>query len=368
MAFNHIFNNGTGNYYLCCHTSSNVDFEQKPSILSHTPFEHFFSDDMNNVREKMINGDYIESCKNCYMQELAGIRSHRQKYIEMFGKVDMVGRYMAIKVSFSGNYCNLSCYMCHPNHSSKRTKELIAIGEGDQPHWTWQGKDFKITRARFKEIAQDIVDHSDILCLIQFSTDGEPLQHPRMYELLKMIPDHHAKDISIGITTNLSMTRFNEYSLDDIISRYRSVSLRVSCDHIDEKYNWIRHGGSFETLNNNIDKYSAHIKTIAPAIGILNVFDLDEMETWWNSKGYSVWSNPSYVYSPSFMSMAKCIDNSAKEMLIEKYTNDSRAEELIYALNKADYSDKSYKKMVRYMDKLSVGRGDWRKLWKEYDI
>ena len=179
LPFLHLYNNGTGHYYLCCHTSSR-DFSKEWNITDDNPFDFFFSKDMDEVRRKMLEGEFVSDCQSCYKKDRAGATSDRIKHIQSFNDKLLNWRNMEIKLSLFGNYCNLSCAMCHPVHSSERVKELKKINETDN-NWQWPTKLFTLNKQRYLELKKNVLEHMSRISEICFSSDGELLQNARAY-------------------------------------------------------------------------------------------------------------------------------------------------------------------------------------------
>ena len=116
MPFMHIYNGSDGSYDLCCHTRPHTDTSRKlrkRTVNDTLPFEHFMSKEMDDIRKKFLNGEKVDACHDCYELEKYNGRSKRIEYINRHGKPTEPDR-LVLKLRIFGNYCNLSCYMCHP--------------------------------------------------------------------------------------------------------------------------------------------------------------------------------------------------------------------------------------------------------------
>lgn len=369
LPFKHIFTDNSGYYKLCCHTSTRNSFSKNWNMQENDPFEFFYSDEMEEVRRKMLNGERVSDCDICYQKDKMGIISDRYKHTENSVTSNppnnyMFERCMELKLTLWGNYCNLSCAMCHPVHSSERAKEIKGLVDIiDVSQFEWKTSKTKLSSKRYQEVLDDINCHADLIDQITISSDGEPLLNRKMYEFLASIPEEEAKEITVAITTNLSNTDFLSYSLDDIIDKFKHTSLRISCDHIGDKYNWIRYPGNFNRLIKNIEKYSKYIIGVAPAVSILNVDDLIEIKTFFNNMGLDCLNAGSYSVVRSPISMS-CRLHKNKEELIKKYEKYKWAGPVLFELYKDDkniYTQQT--KTIKYLNALSKKRGDWRTLW-----
>ena len=123
-----------------------------------------------SVLQKMLNGEELEECERCYKIEKHGGSSPRQTYNKRYPLESLFPgreRLLDVKLSIFGNYCNLSCAMCQPVHSSERTKEIASlvkdpyfnINPREDIKWDWrQGhKKYQHNYARFKELMQNSI-------------------------------------------------------------------------------------------------------------------------------------------------------------------------------------------------------------------
>lgn len=376
MPFNHIFGNSSGKYYLCCHTTDRDSFTTDWNFKDHLPFEYFDSKDMNDIRDKMLKGIRVPECRVCYDKEDKGVISDRQRY----EKVEHIKRRtdkrnVELKISIHGNWCNLSCIMCAPAHSTERTREikhnpdLMSLTD-----WSFVGKQYKINSGRFNDMVDNILDNIDRVVNLQFSTDGEPLQNPRFYHLLQKIPDDQAKHIDVSVTTNLSKDGLDEERNIGFVQRkFKSLGLRVSCDHYGTKYDWIRYKGDHHALEENLLNNRSCIYRISPAVSVLNVADMLEAEEYYegvlNKNIFG--SSYSYVKSPAFLN--PCLHPRASELAdefvkINKWK--SLGQQIHYWLDKTDAKQmKDLRlKMIKYFDTVSEYRGDWKELWNDLQI
>tara|TARA_B100000575_G_C23141146_1_gene664104 strand:- start:3740 stop:4861 length:1122 start_codon:yes stop_codon:yes gene_type:complete len=363
LPFYHLYNNGTGKYYLCCHTSETDNFTKDWNITDHLPFEFHNSEDMKKIRKDMLDGIYVKDCIRCYKQDQNNIDSPRKKYIKKFQRSPNKNKY-ELKLSIFGNYCNLSCAMCHPVHSSARDNEFKELNL-EKHDWTFPGKQFRISNKRVEEITDNLSEHIQYINSIVISSDGEPLQTASVYNfLLNKISNYHASKIGVSITTNLNRVVFKKYHLNQILDKFKNVKLRVSADHIEEKYEWIRKNSDFNKLVVNIEAYKKYIMWVSPAISILNVNDLIEIKSFYNSIGVKCMDQPttfSLVTSPSFLRPRFSLN---KIDLYNKYKSFDIWKEVCYELQLESHPRKR-EMMFNYLDKLSLTRGDWRSLWKE---
>lgn len=366
MPFMHIYNASSGQYDICCHSSCESTTSKslgKRSVNDTLPFDHFFSDEMNLIRQKMINNEEIDACRKCYYSERISKQSKRLSYIEKFGHITETNK-ISIKMRIFGNYCNLSCYMCHPYNSTKRTEDLIAIQEIDSPNWRSDDA-VKFTKVTYENVEKNILENISRINHIHI-TGGEPLQSLRMYKFLEKIPQEYANRILIGITTNLTKTDWKNKSLDDILEKFLHVYIKVSCDHYDEKLAWIRYPIDVDEFYENLYKYKNFSK-ISPAVSVLNVEDLYSIEEYYKKEFNmtTIFDLDSIVNTPVILTPANHVRH--KE-LAKLYKDDPRLAHVYGHLvgNKWTRNRNSQREsMFQYLNKLTPQRGDWKNLWNE---
>tara|TARA_Y100000004_G_scaffold154627_1_gene178847 strand:- start:930 stop:2060 length:1131 start_codon:yes stop_codon:yes gene_type:complete len=368
MPFAHIYSGSDGRYDMCCH--SNIAGKESKQLRKRTvndtlPFDHFLSEAMNQIRSDMLEGKEIESCENCYVNDRAGARSKRTDYIKDFGYIDKTNM-VTLKLRIFGNYCNLSCYMCHPFNSSTRTNELISLGETAEMNPNWRFEDnMRFTKVSYEETEKNILDNIDKVDQIQI-TGGEPLQSVRMYEFLEKIPDDIAFFINVGMTTNLTKVKWKNKSLDQIIEKFPNFGMKVSCDHYEDKLKYIRYPIDVDEFENNVFEFRDYLK-ISPTLSVLNVDDIDDIIDYYdtNFKVKTFFDTASIVNSPFHLTPAN--HKNYKE-LAAKYKDNKRFSHLYTYLTGDKWlrnRDYQRKQMFEYLDKLTPTRGDWRKLWND---
>ncbi len=372
MPFMHIYNGSDGRYEICCHHSGRSEIGKQNITVNDTlPFDHFLSPTMDNLRKKMLNGEKITACKNCYASENLGGWSKRTEYIKKEGYVTELNK-VIIKLRIFGNYCNLSCYMCHPFNSSTRTNELIELNE-DGPNTSeklsnsngWRFEDnMKFTKVSYEQVENNILKNIHRIKAIQI-TGGEPLQSLRMYKFLEKIPNEY-NHIPIGFTSNLTKVQWKNKSLDDILEKFTNVGIKVSCDHYLDKLKWIRYPIDVDEFEDNVFQYRKYCK-ISPTISVLNVNELDDINKYYqeNFKIRVFYDTASIVNSPFSLTPV----NHYNYLNLQKKYKTSEAFSHLYTFLTGDKwlknRDENRKNMFIYLDKLSKKRGDYKKLWNK---
>lgn len=336
--FAELYCSNDGQYKACC--------DSAPSgitINDMTPFEFWDSEYMQDLRFKMNNNIKVPACQICYNQE-------KNNDISIRSRMNKNKRDPIIVKLHIGNYCNLSCYMCHPTNSSTRDQELKGLDT--QKFFNTTIKNF--TSSELDTYIQSIVDNSDRISEISI-IGGEPLLMPKTKKIIEKIPDNIAKNIILHITTNLTEVH-GTVDLVQANKKFKKLTLNVSCDHFGEKLEFIRYPIDSKKFEQNLDFLNQNNieYKIACTVSLLNVFDLEEISKYYNHeiKFFE-------LYDPYFLSPTILPDTLKNELTFAKsglgdlYSKTGTLNDW----NLAQY----------YLDELSDKREiDWRNIF--YDL
>lgn len=357
MPFKEIYGDNAGRYKLCCHAKR---MDWKYTTTNTTPFKFFFSPEMDKIRNKMLSGEKIKECQVCYDLEASGGESYRtDKYRKKYG-VDLEPKGIGLKLRINGSFCNLGCYMCHPYNSSTRRNELKKVF-GDSMYKYNNQSEFKpIKYKEWNDSVEDILNNIDLVSYMNI-TGGEPLQLPGHWKLLDMIPDDHAKHITLSYDTNLTELRWKKWSIFDYVDKFKELNLGVSADHYGKKEEWIRYPIDIKKFEANLIEAKPIIKQINCSVSLLNIFDLNEIyDYYWDNFGIKT-TFMNIVRGPAFLSIRN-LPQEVKNDLIKKYKDITDG---LYIENELLLPKKFELKIAEeYCDKLSASRNfDWRKVW-----
>jgi sulfatase maturation enzyme AslB (radical SAM superfamily) len=167
--------------------------------------------------------------------------------------------YELFDIKFTGNKCNLRCYMCDAEHSSNLANERKKLGwysgpvhlnpykdmdGGQRNHW-WEG---------FKEAMPFIK-------IINF-TGGEPFIMDDYWDIIDLLIERDlAKDIEMHTSTNMTTLNYRGKSVRDYFPKFKKVHLQVSLDGYGHQYEWVRYPASYNVV----------IKNLVQVMGIDNV-------------------------------------------------------------------------------------------------
>lgn len=271
--------NTTGNMLKLCCESENIGPKEHESIME--DFEKHSV--LNEVRRKMLAGERVKFCSNCYDWEDTGGDSPRldrlretdpkllQKALE--GEIELA----SLDLKF-GNVCNLACTMCEPTNSS-----LISDHVKKDP-----GKDLRKfdtidsipSYHKFEMSALDELDFSKITRVK--STGGEPMLQEGFYEFV----DRLDEQCSLRIVTNGTIDLVPYWNM---FASKKYVSINFSAEGINETYNHNRWPSKFSKFERNIRKILEkqnkeklkHIRfCISSAVGVLTFHETHKLMQW----------------------------------------------------------------------------------------
>ncbi len=193
---------------------------------------------MQEVRESLAKGVPHKYCSNCVQAERFGADSERQWHNNVNPGFDYATagnqyHYPVIVDVRWNTTCNLSCNYCAPTCSSKWAAiRNVPFKSGTRPYYN----------AVCDFIAQHY-EHIHEVALV----GGEPLLLPENDRLLDVIPP----DAIVTLITNLNVD-FGKNKIFHKLSQRRRVGWSMSFDNTDQRFEYVRHGGSWSLTCHNI--------------------------------------------------------------------------------------------------------------------
>lgn len=363
-AFTEIYADSAGRYRLCCHSNKHRAWTMGENTTA--PFDYFLSDEMEDIRNKMMAGEPIEGCQKCYQLEETTGTSYRKHYNESYGFSFDVSN-VRLKTRIYGSHCNLGCYMCHPYNSSTRRNELKKVF----------GKEYAETIGmiapdgsgmsydNYNNHVDNILENIDLVSYIHM-TGGEPLILPKYWEFLDNIPSEHAKHIKLTHNTNFTEIKYKDKTVFDYIDKFKTIEFNISADHFGRKHEWIRYPINQQKFEDNIKKVVADGRIhlcMSVTVSILNIADLFEIRDHYASLGI----DPERINFMNFVSSPTMISVSQlPEYLKVRYREKYKDYPYIIAELDADRVNHTGMDYADYCQKLSDHRGfDYKELWPE---
>ena len=265
-----------GMFRICCYG------KELNSIKNQTIREFFNSKEVAEIKNTLDSGVRHDYCINCWNLEDIGINSYRQAGVSVRADSDFPA-FLDIKFN---NLCNLACKMCDPVSSSKLATEWNQLGwvGKDTPYLdtnsmtiqpNWNTVDYQQNK-KYKIFAE-ILDNIRHIKKIKF-TGGEPFMTKEIFDFLSAVPNNDRVRIDLKFTSNgtQDMTKWH-----DILKSYKSCSIGISCDGVNDVYNYIRYPNTWkewtESSKSIMENYRWHINC---TVTIFNIFDLYNITKW----------------------------------------------------------------------------------------
>jgi radical SAM protein with 4Fe4S-binding SPASM domain len=266
----HLYANPNGDVLPCCLASKSLGNLHNDSIV-----KIWNSTEYQKLRERMLNGEKSEHCKDCYILEEKGIKSKRQGDLEAFK--DFIGGAVSVQPELDikfldirwSNICNFKCKTCSGDYSSKwataeRRKNIFMFAGGKDNH----------------QLYEDIKPHLTNLKVINFG-GGEPLLIDQHYEILEYLIEHNSTNTRLIYNTNFSKLSYKNKNVVDLWNKFKHVSVFASIDSWGDRAEYIREGTDWKSIEENFQL----IKTQCPhvqlkmnvTVSIFNLYTLTDL-------------------------------------------------------------------------------------------
>ena len=350
--------------------------------------ERWHADEVNDLRKEFIAGKRPKACHRCWAEEDAGKQSLRQRQYEYFPDdyQDFVksGRWVhgpKTAVFKTSNICNLACRSCGGWDTNTYMKEGMHYADeydtkikhpttGKMVHWN---RFIPIQTPKHIDF-MDYVKIADNLEKIDFF-GGEPLLNTTQLPFLEYLADTgKSKNTTLFYSTN--GTNLPTDRLKRAWSKFKRVELSISCDGIDEEFEYLRYPGKFDVLQNTIrDLKSFQSNTdndiymmAGLTISNMNVLTADRTREWLESNIGDVYIT--MVQSPDYQSISRApeyvkshIKSTVKMSDILGYVNvdqtniDAWRQFIIWMKRQDKYRQQSFDKT--FPDMYNLIQDDW---------
>lgn len=276
---------------------------------------------MQSVRQRMLNGQQVKDCGQCYRKERRGEYSFRQRANEGITNedrqivVDQLPHYLDIRF---GNLCNLKCRMCTGIYSKMLGEELEGIADQDEEFRLLapdSAKSYTFDWYENPTFWDDLKNYMPSVKLI-YLTGGEPTLVQGNYEFLQQLIDKgFAQNISLVFNTNV--TNFQQKFLD-LINQFKKVTLNLSIDGVEGVQEYIRYPSKWTHIQKNLALLMKKVQqsdtkydlVFTPTVSIINVAHLSTFINWaydfanTHQAPNVVWDmQPIFLHGPQFQDM-----------------------------------------------------------------
>jgi MoaA/NifB/PqqE/SkfB family radical SAM enzyme len=319
LPFVHIAADPDGSIKPCCTSFDKIKKENgKPYNLGHDSIEEIFnSPDFIKIRKKMIGGEEVSGCSECYQQEKHSGYSQRISWNEHLKTPDndkqiqnsIVNnfhtsptiRYIDLRL---GNMCNLKCRSCQPLNSSQLTKEIQEITNKQILNYfsLTESDNNWYTTKQFKDNLEFI--SNDVY--VVYMTGGEPTLIPKNIEYLQSLVDNNrAGEIIVTLNTNLTNAK-PEFL--EIISKFKQVIVFASIDGLGDVQEYLRYPSDWQQIRKNLLAFAAlpNVKIeVSPVIQIANIGKITEFFDYiLGLQNDKISLLPIVLFNPDYLSIA----------------------------------------------------------------
>lgn len=285
------FIDNQGKLHLCC---KNKWHETDYNILTHTIKEMYFSPEMIDVRNQILNGVMPHHCEVCYDVERSGnpksfrnrsLRHLREIIDGKNGDEPFLGEKIRALDLRLGSTCNLTCIMCHPSDSNRwhqiypnYAKNVL---EKKESHITWAQDVYNPKKQNWAEYDQA---WENIFCDIDndlrkiYLAGGEPFYLKKFPEYIEELVNR-APQAHVEINTNATRLLPMQY-IEKI--KHADINLRVSIDGFGQADEYTRQGTAWEEKISIIKTYSKYFKIpfFDVTINSLNLQSIPKLVEW----------------------------------------------------------------------------------------
>lgn len=287
--FSQVATDNWGYYRPCCHFKNWIPTKEGKNLHVEwmSPLDYFNSKEVQEMRQTIKNGEWVDGCGHCKESEKNGVKSMRQRDNEELNSIaEQVGENLLQEKIYSfdfraGNLCNLECLMCGPSASSRLDKLFIEKGRENFSSYhltskdTEQVYDIRYWYKNEKIIENIIKDTKNIYRLMLLG--GEPLINPANFNLLENLIEK-GKNLKLEISTNATQL---DVKIIKLLENFRT-QLKCSIDGVGKISDYIRYPSDFNIIEKNLKiLHQSKVSTsIIFTVSVLNIFHLKDFVKW----------------------------------------------------------------------------------------
>lgn len=302
---------GDGRYAPCCHFEENIELSE-------------FQTKTKSYLSRLLNGEKLEQCRNCWVREDAGLPSVRTSEIGWKPSDGKNGiRRLDIRIH---NKCNLACTMCYSGASN-----------------LWGKLEGNDTFRKISDYELDFLKNiSSTVERISFQ-GGEPFYGNEYDDFLMSLSNK--KDIEVDVFTNLISAKPN------VIQRWKDelkhLYVNASVDGYGDVYDSIRWPTTW-------NKWEKNAKSIYDIVGSsMSYFWVVQAENLYNLFQFIKWRDKNTPNCKLVITMLSGGENELGLDTISQIDKDMFLK-LYKKYKEVNYDDFYYKSEINMIDKLKV--------------
>lgn len=360
LPFIHTYVTANGSLVACCESQETLMAESQESLQ-----QMWNSQSYRQLRQELLSGKKPQLCQKCWSNEEMGVLSNREEMWRDFeaglfgsqelnvnddGVVDDFPRALEIKTN---NLCNLKCRMCHPESSHRigEDQEIIVKYRKNLP-WSKKVLSSQNTVKALLGAGDRFLKN---LSVVQYS-GGEPLISDEQLELTQTLLKKNPEEIHLRYATNLTHLSYKQVEYPQIWKHFKKVHIKVSIDGIEDVYNYIRVGSSFQKVIENLhcllDQRSSNVHvSIGFTTQAYNVFQLPEFLNYFEKIVPRSAITTHLLHSPKMM-MVDVFPEKYKEKLIKKLKERKDTQPIIGVLENSLFKEKDWQSLQDYTEEM----------------
>lgn len=302
--FFNLNSNTDGSVKLCCNIRENSHIkrpDQSDYNLGHDSVESIWnSSHMQKVRQKMLTGQQVSECKDCYRHEELSGSSSRTTSNDQYADNNIIannidqfltqGSIPAEKLASLelrlGNTCNLACNSCWGYSSSRVNQEKLTIlnylPKTHQYHRLWA-----IERSipadinqwfrtdQYRNNIRSVATNLERIYL----TGGEPTMIKENRTLLKNLIEFDNTNCFVSFTTNGTTA---DSELIDLLKNFPNNEIQISIDGVEEQAHYIRYPLDWQEFNSNVKTISQLDNINLVFYTVVNAYNFVSIDRIWS--------------------------------------------------------------------------------------
>jgi len=321
------------------------------------PQNYLKSEVLRNLKKEFLNGGRPESCRGCWSSEDVGIKSVRQTQTTLGKKLQRISLVIT-------NKCNFKCRTCDPISSSawgtdkKASKVFKKYFENTEEYDTDNFPKFADDYANIDWIIEECKSKRLLVNLL----GGEPFISLGFLYFLKKVEEYNLYDnISLVITTNLSVTKYKSIDFTKELKKFKRLDIYASMDGCFKVGEYIREGFKFTKFHNNMVAMGSLITNFSTVLQVYNIYDMPTIFRYAEKMNVKVLIN--YMYEPCFLKVEILNKEERKKVLNYYKSINFYNKDIFKVLEQGEdctYHRDKYKDYTDSLDKL------WNKNIKDY--
>lgn len=317
------------------------------------------SQEWNDIRQSMLDGDEHPSCKTCWDLEKGGIiKSPREAINDTHPGVEMNVPELEDDEVYQidirqTNICNMKCLSCYAEVSSSIAAEEL--------------KENNIKSNGIKEVTNNDLENYVMRNVANireiYFAGGEPLLNPLHWKILEELDRLGRYNEHVVYNTNLLQLDYKGLEVFDYWDKFSKLYVGISIDAIGTRAEYIRAGTVWKKIDENLKQMQQLYPTrftISTTVSALNASALIELMDDIDDRGIQRHDWHNYVYNPSFLHVS-VLPLYYRKKLVDDMAEKKGVEDTGFKLFKSHMLDNSlatskdkkrFKEYVQHKDKI----------------